>query len=694
LSAAKPWFGGKRRRAAASSRETLSPLQFRCLGALLLAAQLPQAVHLPIWVAFAGIMLVGLRILLLRRDRQRPQNPPGRIPSWTLVIFAIAAALAVRASFGYLVGRDPSVAFLYILVSIKYLEARSPRDGTLLVCLACFLLVTPFFYNQSLFAAIAALPAVLLVGVALDVLTGDPQAGSRSFTWRSATRRSAVMMLQGLPVAVLLFFVFPRLAAPLWGLPSDYGAKSGLSDSMSPGQISELSLSDNVAFRVDFDGPVPPPAQRYWRGPVFSQFDGRTWSLGPHATRGDFTPYNAPGIRYTVTLEPNHRPWLFALDLPAALPTLEGGSTAVIGGSPMLTRDQQLLLRAPVTQALRYAQQSVLRSAYPSARDEARFNLGLGKGNARTLEFAQELRAQYPDDSGYIRAVLTKFNREKFVYTLAPPFMEHDPADMFLFDSRRGFCEHYASAFVLLLRAAGIPARVVTGYQGGMMNPRGNYMIVRQSDAHAWTEAMIDGHWQRFDPTAAVAPSRIEIGLGGALPSSDMVPLLARLDMTWLKSAQLAWDAFNHDWARNVVGFNRDRQHSLWRDWRLDQFAPWQIVVLIAGVVFAWGAMVVGWLMWKRRHQERALVLWDDLNRRLARAGLPRHAYEGPLAYATRAAQRWPQFAIAFAAIGESFATLRYGAPPIARERDALVATLARAIEVLPAPAALRSASP
>ena len=160
------------------------------------------------------------------------------------------------------------------------------------------------------------------------------------------------------------------------------------------------------------------------------------------------------------------------------------------------------------------------------AGEEARFNLGLGKGNTRTLEFARELRAQYPDDGGYIRAVLTKFNREEFVYTLAPPFMEHDPVDMFLFDARRGFCEHYASAFVLLLRAAGIPARVVTGYQGGMMNPRGSYMIVRQSDAHAWAEAMIDGHWQRFDPTAAVAPSRIEIGLGGALPASDMVPFL------------------------------------------------------------------------------------------------------------------------------------------------------------------------
>ena len=246
---------------------------------------------------------------------------------------------------------------------------------------------------------------------------------------------------------------------------------------------------------------------------------------------------------------------------------------------------------------------------------------------------------------------------------------------------------------MLLLRAAGIPARVVTGYQGGSVNERGGYLIVRQSDAHAWAEALVGGQWQRFDPTAAVAPSRIEIGLGGALPAGEPVPFLARLDITWLTNLQLAWDAFNHDWRRNVVGFNRDRQRSLWREWRLDEFAPWQVVGLVTTIVFAWGALVVGWLMWRRRRQERALVLWDDLNRRLARAGLPREPHEGPLAFASRAATRWPQFAIAFAAIGESFAALRYGAVPVERERDALVATLERAIEVLPAPAALRGTS-
>jgi transglutaminase-like putative cysteine protease len=666
----------------------LAPRQTHWLGTLLLAVQLPQAPHLPIWVALLGIMLVVLRILLLRTDRARPQAAPARIPSWALVVFAVAAAWTIRQSFGYFVGRDPSVAFLYILVAIKFLEARSTRDGTLLICLACFLLITPFFYSQSLVALLAALPGVLLIGVCLDVLSGNGRAVT--FAWRAAVRRSAVMMLQGLPVAALLFVLFPRLAGPLWGLPSDYGAQTGLSDSMSPGQISELSLSDNVAFRVDFEGPTPAPVQRYWRGPVFSRFDGRTWKIGGPTLRGELVPYSGPPVSYSVTMEPNYRLSLFALDLPASLPRIAG--EAMEGMRPIITRDQQLLLRAPVAQSIRYTQTSMLRSSYPAnVASETEPNLGVGTGNPLTLAHARELRTQHPGDADYVSAVLTWFNREQFAYTLSPPFLGRDPVDMFLFDTRRGFCEHYASAFVLLLRAAGIPARVVTGYQGGTVNPRGDYLIVRQSDAHAWAEAIIDGQWQRFDPTAAVAPSRIEMGLGGALPAGEPVPFFARLDGGWIRGFQLSWDAFNHDWRRNVIGFNYDRQRSLWRNLQLDHFAPWQIVVLLAGVVFAWGAVVVGWLMWKRRRQERALALWYDLCRRLARAGFPREPHEGPVAFSQRAAARWPQFAIAFHAIGESFAMLRYGDIPAEQERAALVATLERAIEVLPAPSTLRT---
>jgi transglutaminase-like putative cysteine protease len=684
------WFA---RRSDRDTRDALTPLQIRWLGALLIAAQIPQSVHLPIWVAVTGLLLVAVRIVLLARDPLRPEAPPARIPSWALALFAVAAAFAVRYSFHYFVGRDPSVAFLYILVAIKYLETRTRRDGTLLVCLACFLSMTPFFYNQSVFAALAAVPVVLLVGVALDVLASAGSESSRPFTPRVAIRRSAVMMLQGLPIAILLFVIFPRLAQPLWGLPTDYAAKSGLSDSMSPGEISELSLSDNVAFRVEFDGPPPPPRDRYWRGPVFSRFDGVKWSPSFAAEDGSGAPAaGGRAISYTVTLEPTDRRSLFALEQPASLPRLGLGSGEAPGFQPRITRDRQLIAAAAVSQTIQYQQRSILRASYPvqSAYD-ARANLGLGKGNPRTVELGRELRERYPDDATLIRAVLAKFHDEEYVYTFSPGLAERDATDVFLFEARRGFCEHYASAFVLLLRAAGIPARVVTGYQGGTVNPRGGYMIVRQSDAHAWAEALVDGEWRRFDPTAAVSPSRIEIGLGAAFAKDERLPFLARLDATWMTNVRLAWDAFNYGWRRNFVGFNRDRQQSMFREWKVDQFALWEAIALIMLLVAAWAGGVIVWLMWKRRHQERALVLWDDLNRRLALAGLPRHPYEGPLAFSSRAAARWPQFAIAFSAIGESFAELRYGAIAVAREREALVATLSRAIEVLPAPRALRA---
>jgi transglutaminase-like putative cysteine protease len=689
----------QRRNAASSAHASRSPAlthaQIASLGVLLVAAQLPQAAHLPIWVALFGFALVVLRFVLLRRDRTRPLATPARIPSWALAVFALIIAFAIRKSYGYFVGRDPCVAFLFVLVGIKFLEVRTLRDGTLLVCLAIFLLITPFFYSQSLLAAFAALPAVLAAGAALESLAYDEALASHPPPWRGAWRRTATLIAQGLPIAAALFLLFPRLASPLWGLPADHAAATGLSDRMAPGSISELALNDAVAFRVDFDATPPPPRARYWRGPVLSLFNGREWRALSPLPGGRLASGDGPAIRYAVTLEPNDHPWLFALDFPSSMPEIDSdpGTRGSAGGLAGYSREQQLLMRAPVTQPLRYTVQSTLTDSYPaaSARD-VQINSRTPPGNPRTVEFARALRADNADDRRFISAVLQWFRDEQFFYTLAPPLLEEDPVDMFLFDSRRGFCEHYASAFVVMLRAAGIPARVVTGYQGGEINPRGGYMIVRQSDAHAWAEAIVDGRWQRFDPTAAVAPSRIERGLFGAVAATEPVPLFARQDGGWLKGAQLAIDAFNHQWRRNVIQFNRDRQRALWREWKLDQFAPWQIAVGVSGALLAWAGGVFAWFAARRKRQERALTLWNDVCRRLARAGLPRFSYEGPVAFAARAAARWPQFEIAFRAIGESFAALRYG---VADRRDderlALVATLERAIEVLPAPGALRA---
>ena len=676
--------------------DTLSPRQLRWLGALLVAVALPQAVHLPLGIAVLGLALVGARLVLLQYDLRRGNARGWHVPSWALAVFAILVALAIRRWYGYFIGREPSIAFLFVLCGIKFLEARARRDGTLIACLAAFMLITPFLTSQTMGAAALALPGIVIFGGALDVLA-RPAHAAVTGNWSAPLRRAAMLIVQGLPIAAMLFFMFPRLAAPLWGLPADRSARTGLSDTMEPGMFTSLTLSDEVAFRVEFDGLAPPPpSQRYWRGPVLSRYDGRTWSVAPLPVLGGTpTASSAKTISYTVTLEPSNQPYLFALDLPSSAPRVAGPTTDGPAAPSIflgLTRDQQLIARAPITQPLRYTLQSTLRDRYPSSSNfDARINLRLPDRNPRTIAFARSLRERTPDDAGYINAVLRHFNAEQFVYTLGPPLYENEPVDQFMFDTRRGFCEHYASAFVVLLRAAGIPARIVTGYQGGEMNPTGGYMIVRQSDAHAWAEALLDGQWVRVDPTAAVAPSRVERGFASSLGAGEPIPLLARLDGGWLKDLGLVWDSVNHAWRSHVVDFNYQRQRALWRNLSFDLFAPWQVVVAVMSAAGLWGAAMLVWMASRRRRKERALVLWEDMCRRLARAGLPRQSHEGPLDFSQRAAARWPQFAIVFAAIGEAYAKLRYGSlSPESRDRAALIATLEHSIGALPSSSRLR----
>ena len=686
----KRWFASTKAKPPAPVRRTpptLTALQIRWLAALLLCVQLPQLPNVPMWVAAFALSLVGLRLWLLTRDRARPDAPPARIPSWSLVVFAIAAAALIRFSYGYLLGRDPSVAFMVILASIKFVESRSTRDGTLLVCLCAFLTITPFLFGQSPLAAVAMLPALIALGGTLAALCARSPASLALASPRAAATLMLRLIVQGLPLAAILFLLFPRIGAPLWGMPQSGRATTGLSDTMSPGRIAQLIEDDSVVLRADFDGRPPPAPQRYWRGPVLARFDGATWSSSFQRAARAITASDLPMVTYTVTIEPSDRPWLFALEVPASLPFVADNGQMQLA----LTHDQQIVARAPIAQLTRYVQQSRLGDHYPARAEDATEHLRLpAQANPRTREFAGAMRARHPGEREYIDAILSHFREEPFVYTLEPGELSpRDPVDAFLFDSRRGFCEHYASAFAVLLRAAGIPARIVTGYQGGELNPRGNYLIVRQSDAHAWVEAIVDGRWQRFDPTGAVSPLRIEGGISRALPDANLA-LFTRLDDGLVKDVQHLLDALNHAWRRNLIGFDRGRQHELLRTLRLDPDELWQVASIAALAAALWMAVVVGWLAHRRDRRERAAALWSDVCTRLARAGLPREAHEGPLAFSARASARWPEYAIAFSAIGESYAKLRYGRVG-AREQAALMATLQRAAEVLPAVRALQS---
>ncbi len=671
-------------RLPAASVAPLARVQLGWLGALILCAQLPLWPYMPLWVIGVGSGLVAAR-LLLPPDR----IIPAKIRLVLLPALALAVALGVRANYGYFLARDPCVAFLYALLGIKFIETRSPRDATMLACLALFLLITRYFYGQAIGAAALSLPAVLVLGGTLAALR-DPASAARG--WYAPLVATARMLFQGIPLAALLFVLFPRLAGPLWGTPAEAGARTGLSDRMEPGSISSLSLSDAVAFRVDFVGRVPAGAQRYWRGPVLSRFDGVQWSAS--RVHGARLPERAvAAIEYTVTMEPNNRPWLFALEHAASLPRAPlDDVTAPITAErslAVLTDDDQLFAATPVTQTIRYTQRSVLSDRFRSySPRDVRDNLQLPRGNPRSVAFARDLREHAGSDRGFIISVLDWFRREPFVYTLAPPLLQGDRVDDFLFDTRRGFCEHYAGAFVFLLRAAGIPARVVTGYQGGEINPDGGYLIVRDSDAHAWAEALLDGTWQRFDPTAAVAPSRIERGLGAALPQGEPVPYLARVDMTFLKALRLRWDAVNYQWQRSVVGFNLQRQRDVLRDLGLESARPWQLVLLVGALAFAWGAALLGVSRAARVRADPARALWLKLCQRLARAGLPRQPSEGPLAYAARAARRWPRWAAALERIGITYATLRYG--PVDGKASERIAALRADLAALPSARRMR----
>jgi transglutaminase-like putative cysteine protease len=662
----------------------LTRVRLGALAALLLCAQMPLWSHMIRWIALCGTALVIAR-LVFPFDSDNLRN----LRRWLLPVLAVAAAIGIRAEYGYFIARDPCVAFLYVLVGIKFLEARGARDGALLVCLALFLALTQFFYAQTILAAVLAMPALLATGVALATLR--PSAGVQQAS-RTHLRATAVLILQGVPIAALLFVLFPRLAGPLWGSPFESGARTGLSESMSPGSISDLSLSDEVAFRVEFAGAPPPPSQRYWRGPVFARFDGATWRPLYKLRSGRFVAPIARPIDYTVTMEPHGKLWLFALEHPTGpprAPNPDAPAGAATEALASLMYDQQLLAKTPITQAVRYVVRSATVGAFAAVANDNTDALQLPRGNPRTIEFARDLRERSGSDRAYIDAVLTWFRTESFVYTLAPDILEKDPVDGFLFDTRRGFCEHFAGAFALLMRAAGIPSRVVTGYQGGEMNPTGEYMIVRQSDAHAWAEVLLDGQWQRADPTAAVAPSRIERGIGAALPAGERVPYLARVEMTWLKSLRLHWDSVNYHWQRGFVGFNLERQRDFLRDIGLKGAPPWRLVALLAAAAFVWGIAVLGFSRLRRLHVDAEVALWRSVCRRLARAGLERRPDEGPLSYAERAAARWPALAASINAIAERYALLRYG-PASARTTD-LAAQLAASVRALPSARALRA---
>lgn len=624
----------------------LVPAQTWWLIATGVASVAPLALHVPAWLSItAGLALLWRAALAWQR-----QPLPSR---WLLMLLVVAGCAGVLWQYRTLLGQNPGVALLVLFLALKQLETRTVRDGLAIVFLAFFLAMAQFFYSQVIPAALASAAGVLITTATLLVLA-DPRDAPAV-----ALRRAGVMLLQALPLMLLLFVLFPRVQGPLWALPRDAtSARTGLSDTMAPGSISELSQSDAIAFRVRFAERQPPQKQLYWRGPVLALFDGRAWRPLDEKPR-ESLPYPEPesgGIDYEIIIEPHNRHWLFALELP-------GATTMAM----LASRDYQLLAREPVSTRRRLS----LRS-YPDLRagadeDEAtrRRLLFLPPGsNPRIRALAAQWRAQADGDEEVLRLAQAFFRNQRLTYTLSPPLLGEQTADEFLFDTKQGFCEHFSNAFAVAMRGAGIPARVVTGYQGGEVNPVDGWLTVRQYDAHAWTEVWLPGRgWLRVDPTAISAPTRIDLNLAAAVPVGDPLPLLMRVDLPWLRDIRFRWDAVTNAWNQWVLGYNPERQRDLLR--RLGMREPdWRsmsaTLAVLAGAALL---LLTAWTLRQRRRRDPALALWEKLSKRLARRGLARRPAEGPQDYARRVAAALPAAADEIGAIATLYARLRYGRP-------------------------------
>ncbi|MBL8310749.1 MAG: DUF3488 domain-containing transglutaminase family protein [Burkholderiales bacterium] len=619
------------------------------------------------------ITVVGGAALLLATCLRAP--PRAFLWRAMLLVATVGAGVLVFATHGKLFSRDAGMALLFLFGPLKLMEARTTRDFMVVWALGLMLYVTSFFDNLGLLAALSV-PVVIIVYITamrlFEARADDRTLDVRSNTLLAHLRGAAAHIVLGIPLAAMLFILFPRATAPLWGMRDVAAARTGLSEEMRPGQIAQLIKSTETAFRVEFDGRRPPQSALYWRGPVLRDFDGVAWSIGPAAMQAavvassgngpdanegkfiDITPEAVArdGVAYSVTLERQDTRWLPLLELPLAYPT-----GPAIDNNVFLTDAQQIGLKRVGTAAMQFRAKSLLRAQYAAAPPDGQspeLRTGRASVNPRARALAAELAAQYPAPEARIRALVTRFNREPFFYTLNPPLYGGERGgtaiDEFLFDGKRGFCEHFAGATAFVLRAGGIPARVVTGYLGGEYHPAG-YMIVRQSDAHAWVETWVDGHWWRLDPTAAVAPDRVERGLQDALPETERLLVSGR---GWLGSMALAnlWDAASFSYTKWVIGFDRDRQKELLNELGLSGLNAFAALGWMLLAITGSGALMgAAWWLWQRRQEATAddsLREWRRLRRRLNAAGLVVASHETVSAATQRAAQRWPTLANEF----------------------------------------------
>lgn len=622
----------------------------------LFAVMAPHIGRLPIWVLLVYIVAVVWRVMVYRGR----WSFPGR---WVKVAMTLTSFFGIFFSFGTVVGLEPTVALLLTAFALKLIELAYRKDAYVLLFLGYFICITEFLFSQDLLITLYSIICVVLITTALVALH---QPGEHRFN-RGTIKLASVMLLQAMPLMIVIFFLFPRFG-PLWSVPiKSNTATSGMSDSMRPGDVANLSQSGAVAFRAKFEGDIPRSSDLYWRGLIFSKYENGTWSsLGYYDVpleerRARDMPVIGEPLSYSVIMEPTQQNWLYSLRYARS------SSPGV-----MLAPDYRLFSPNPVEAELMYRVKSWPDSRLDEELNEWRRGVETKlppKGNSRTRELAKAMRAEQKTDAAFVGSVLQMFTQQPFVYTLQPDLLSSlNATDEFLFDTRRGFCEHYAAAFVTLMRAAGVPARVVAGYQGGEVNPVNRTVIVHQFDAHAWAEVWLEGQgWVMFDPTASVAPDRIEWGLERAIASEGSflsdAPLsaLKYRSIPLINRLRLEYDALTYRWQSWVVGFNSEEQFDLLHRWFGQVTAAKFAAVLIGSWVLVLVPVAIALF---RKREVRVLRAEDKAYRRfcdrLAKAGLQREVGETPEAFGARAAAALPAMADRVMAVTRMYAELAY----------------------------------
>ncbi len=610
----------------------------------LIVAIFPHLMHLPLWIPLWCSVMWGY--LLLSAGYHWPM--PGKNFRRTLTLIGI---IGVLVTFNRHLDQNAFISLMAVMAALKPFEMASHRDLMITVFLAYFIVITSLFVSETLVITLYMFFSVMITTAVL-IRINDP--GGR---FKNQLALSARMMAQAIPVMIVLFLLFPRIQGSLFGLSIAGSAKSGFSDRLAPGSVARLVKDNAVAFRAEFDGDIPETSSLYWRGIVFQNFDGRAWHAAKNIPTRSKPPAGQHPVTYTIALEPHQEKWMFVLEMPAITPPRTD-----------FFSDYTLRARRTIKQQFRYKMTSNTQyRSWPESSQTLDAFTRLPQGyNPKTRDLAAKLTENTKTSRQKAERLLDFFGSGAFEYQLKVPTLGKNSVDDFIFQSQKGYCEHFATAFVFMMRAVDVPARVVGGYQGGKRNPFANYLIVRQSDAHVWAEIWAPDHdgWLRMDPTAVVAPDRIRLGLEGALSAGELSEFLPWQPGQLIQQILLVWDLINTRWQAWFEGYSHEEQNLLLEKIGLSfrtALASLQTMAILLLAIIAIVAAYAGFVLISFKDKPDTVTKYYAIFcSTLSKAGYPRAPNQGPVDYAVYVSENQPDLKDRVNEITDLYIQLRY----------------------------------